>query len=101
MDFYVIGDQDTVLGFRYAGIPGTTVETADEAAGALADVTGSGKASIIIMTEHIASSIRARVNELRFGAALPLVVEIPGPEGPVEGRPTLLQLIREAVGVKF
>jgi len=101
MDFYVIGDEDTVLGFRYAGIPGRVVENAEEAAEALEDVTGRGEASIIIITEQVASSIRPRINELRFGTDLPLIAEIPGPEGPVEGRPTLLELIRQAVGVKF
>ena len=34
MDFYVLADEDTVAGFRYAGIPGrivrTTRETEDE-----------------------------------------------------------------------
>jgi len=35
MDFYVIGDEDTVLGFRYAGIAGRVVENAEEAAEAL------------------------------------------------------------------
>ena len=32
MEFYVIGDRETVLGFRLAGVRGTIVETPDETA---------------------------------------------------------------------
>jgi vacuolar-type H+-ATPase subunit F/Vma7 len=101
MDLYVIGDEDTVLGFRYAGIPGRVVEGGEEAAEVLDEVYESGEEEIIIMTEQLANTIRERVNEIRFGTALPLIVEIPGPEGPSDESPALLDMIHEAVGIRF
>ena len=52
------------------------------------------------MTDAAAQMIRDDVNQVRFEAATPIVVEIPGRGGPVEGRPALMDLIREAVGVR-
>lgn len=101
MGFYVIGDEDTVLGFRHAGVQGRVVENGDEAAEVLDEVFEPGDESIIIVTERLASSIRSHITDLRFGTALPLIVEVPGPEGPSEASPDLMEMIRDAVGIKF
>ena len=101
MGFYVIGDEDTVLGFKFAGIEGTVAHDGDEARQALDEVVQPGEQSVVIITERLAEDIRERINEIRFGAALPLIVEVPGPEGPSEEAPKLAELIREAVGIKF
>lgn len=97
----MIGDEDTVLGFRHAGVEGRVVSGGEEAAAALEEVFEPGEKSIIIVTEQVAATIRSRITELRFGAALPLIVEIPGPQGPGEETPDLMEMIRDAVGVKF
>jgi len=101
MNFFVIGDDDTVLGFRYAGVPGKAVSTPQEAAQFLKEIAGTEDELIIIITEQIANSIRRQVNAIRFGAALPLIVEIPGPGGPSEQTPELMQAIRQAVGIRI
>ena len=101
MDFYVVADEDTVQGFRYAGIRGVAVRNAQEAAAELARL-GSARADLIIITtERIAEGVRGEVDAMRFGDELPLIVEIPGPEGPSEAAPSLLRMIREAVGIKL
>ena len=100
MRYYVIGDEDTVIGFRFAGVPGEIVGTADEARAALARLAREGNVTILIIADAIADLIRAEVNALRFGFELPLVVEVPGPGGPSPERKDLLALIREAVGIK-
>jgi len=56
---------------------------------------------IIIVTEQVARWLRREIDELRYSEALPIVVEVPGPEGPVQEGPSLLRLIREAVGIRF
>jgi V/A-type H+-transporting ATPase subunit F len=101
MGFFVIGDEDTVLGFRHAGVQGRVVQDSKEAAEVLDDVFQAGDQSIIIITEKLAESIRSHITDLRFGTALPLIVEIPGPEGPSEASPDLMEMIRDAVGIKF
>ena len=100
MRYHVIGDEDTVLGFRYAGVPGEIVATADEARGALERFKRPGDVAVLIVTDTIADLVRAEVNTLRFDFELPLVVEVPGPAGPSPSRKDLLTLIREAVGIK-
>jgi len=101
MGFYVIGDEDTVRGFRFAGVDGTVAQNGEEAREALADALERHDESIIIITEKLAASVRERIQEIRFGEALPLIVEVPGPEGPQAETPDLLERIREAVGLKF
>jgi len=100
MRYHVIGDEDTVLGFRYAGIGGDLVGTADEARQALERVGRQPDVGILIITDVVADLIRDEVNAIRFGGKLPLVVEVPGPTGPSAERQDLLALIREAVGIR-
>jgi V/A-type H+-transporting ATPase subunit F len=99
--YYVIGDEDTVLGFRYGGVPGEVVSNTQEARQALARAVAQRRARILILTDLIAETIRDEVNAVRATTAWPLVVEIPGPAGPLPGKRTLLELIREAVGVRI
>jgi len=100
MKYHVIGDEDTVLGFRYAGVQGDAVEDAESAARALEGVLRRPDISILILTDAVADLIRDEVNDVRFRRAKPLVAEIPGPSGPADSRQDLLTLIREAVGIK-
>jgi V/A-type H+-transporting ATPase subunit F len=101
MEFHVVADEDTVTGFRFAGIRGTVVADAEEAAAELDRLAREQAEQVVIVTERIADSVRDRINAIRFGETLPLIVEIPGPEGPRAEGPSLLKLIREAVGIKL
>lgn len=101
MDFYVVADEDTVVGFQYAGVSGTIVQTPAEARRALDRLAVREEPFIIITTEQVANQVRERINEIRFNQELPLIVEIPGPLGPSPESPALLEMIREAVGIKF
>lgn len=100
MQYYVIGDEDTVLGFRFAGVPGEIVRTADEARAALEKFKRPGDVVVLIIADAVADLVRDEVNALRFDFELPLVVEVPGHGGPSSERKDLLALIREAVGIK-
>jgi V/A-type H+-transporting ATPase subunit F len=99
MRYTVIGDEDTVLGFRYAGVPGEIVRTREEARAALDRANRNPEIAIIIITDTTADQIREEVNAVRFDLVLPLVVEVPSPGGPSPERRDLLTLIREAVGI--
>lgn len=100
MRFYCIGDQDTVAGFRFAGVEGRVVESPAEARTALRDAAAMDDIAVIIVPQKIAAELDAEINEIRFTRAQPTIVEIPGPDGPAPGRPQLLDLIREAIGVR-
>ena len=101
MSYYVIADEDTVMGFRYAGVPGEVVENAAEAREAFARACSEEGHDIVILTEEIAAGMRDEVNRIRFEVQTPIVVEVPGAGGPMPDRPDLLHLIREAVGLRL
>ena len=101
MKFYCIGDEDTVRGFRLAGIEGYVVSNAQEAETALAAVVRRRNAGVVIITDAVAAEIREQVDAVRLDCERPLLVEIPGPQGPISGRKTLRQLVQEAVGIRI
>ncbi len=101
MNVCVVADEDTVAGFRCAGVPGIVVRNAAQAERELERFHQQGAQIVLVTTEQIANSVREKVNEIRFGEAFPLVVEIPGREGPSEESPSLERMIREAVGISF
>ncbi len=100
MSFFCIGDQDTVAGFRFAGVEGQVVESPSEAREVLLRAAADSLVSVVIITQSIAVELEKEISDIRFHRTQPAIVEIPGPEGPVEGRPKLLDLIREAIGVR-
>ena len=99
MMFYCIADEETVRGFRLAGIKAQTAATAEQAQAALADTAARPDCGVIIITEKVAAWIRPQVEMIRLERDRLLIVEIPGPEGPLSGRKSLREFVQEAVGV--
>jgi V/A-type H+-transporting ATPase subunit F len=98
--FFCIADEDTVRGFRLAGIGGQVATTAQQAAAALEAAAAHADYGIIVLTEKVAAGIREKVDAIRLAQTRPLIVEIPGPEGPLPGRKSLRQFVQEAVGIR-
>lgn len=101
MTFRCIADDDTVRGFRLAGVEGEIVATPAEAAAALDRAVGDGATGVVILTRDVANGIRERVRTLRRDFDRPLVVEIPGPLGGAEFAPDLARLVQAAVGIRL
>ncbi len=99
MKFYCIADEDTVRGFRLAGVEGCAVTSATEAADALEAAAARSGHGIVILTQPVAAWLREQVDAFRLERDDPLLVEIPGPGGPLAGRQTLRQLVQSAVGI--
>ncbi len=99
MEFYVIGDEEVVLGFRFAGVEGAAVANREEAHEAFRRATEAGDIMVLILTEQVSAMIEEEVTAWQFGGSYPLVVEVPGIEGHLENRRSLVDAIREAVGV--
>ena len=100
MKFYCIADEDTVRGFRLAGIEGHAVASPAEAAEAVRAAARRTEIGVLILTDAVAAGIRRQVDAIRMEEARPLVVEIPGPQGPMPGHKTLRQFVQEAVGIR-
>jgi len=101
MSFHIIGDQDTVLGFRFAGVPGTVVATPEEASQALRQAVSAGRCQILVLTERVERMVRTEATAHRLEATPPYLVVIEDMAGPDVDRRTLQQLIGEAVGVRM
>ena len=101
MKFFCVADEDSVRGFRLAGIEGEAVATAAEADQAIRRAAGRTDLGILILTDAVAADVRELVDDIRMNRNRPLIVEIPGPQGPMPGRKTLCQLVQEAVGIRI
>lgn len=101
MKVFIIGNQEAVLGFSLVGVHGKAVTTAAEANEALDEALSNTENGIVLITEDIAGLIQGRMDELKLRSTVPLVVEIPGPQGKAEGQPSLNEIVMRAIGVKL
>lgn len=110
MQYFVIGERELVLAFALVGVEGQSVSNRDEALECFRRVTGYGAGvtsgtitvecpKILIMTENVSVMIEDEVLEWQMTGKYPLIVEIPGLQGHLEGKKTLTDSIREAIGI--
>jgi len=101
MSFFVIGDQDTILGFRFAGVPGAAADSAEDARTALGEVTRLASCQILIVTQKVAQMLDAELTEHRLNCQPPFVVEVGDVWDTPVARKGLEQMIHEAVGIRI
>jgi V/A-type H+-transporting ATPase subunit F len=101
MKVLVIGHPNAVLGFSLAGVHGQAVATPDEVNQALDNALAAKDVGIILVTQDVARLIQARVEDLKLHSTIPLVVEIPSPEGVSPDEPTLSEVVLRAIGIKL
>ena len=91
MDIMVLGDKDTVLGFKLAGIPGAVYEESKELVKEVYD------AKILIVTESIAQKLREK--NLELDAVLAEIPDKTGSKG--LALKNISRLFESAIGVKL
>ena len=101
MDFYVIGDRETVLGLRLAGVEGCVAGDRDSALAALRNSMTRKNTGVVLVTEQLAAQMREEVDAHVFGAGTPLLLEIPGAEGASPSRPAIGDIVRKATGISL
>ncbi len=108
MEYFVIAEREIILGFKLVGVDGSIALNRAEALTAFRRVTGSGgvesvpvgeRPKILILTEDVSAMIEDEVLAWQKGSQYPLIVEIPGIHGHLEGKKSLTDAIREAVGI--
>ncbi len=97
MDYFVIGDEDTVLGFSLVGVIGQVACDKDSVEKAFDYALKRENTGIIIITISAANLIRDKVNQYMFSDEFPLLVEIPDSKHP-HGE-NLRELAQKAIGV--
>lgn len=109
-DFFVVAEEEIVLAFRMVGVDGRAASGREEALDAFRLATGRGAdpsgrpyegmgVKVLILTEEVADVLEAEALEWQLAGAFPLIVEIPSQGRPRPGRKSLVDLVREAVGV--
>jgi len=101
MKYYIIGDEDAVLGFGMVGVQGKVVQNQEEAEFAFRHALEASEVGIIIITERAAQLIRTAVDRYLFRERFPLIVEIPDRLGPVSGRVGIREMVNAAIGIKL
>jgi V/A-type H+-transporting ATPase subunit F len=115
MEYFVIGESELVTAFKFIGVDGQAVNNMDEALDIFLKITrGYNRAArtalpgenaawencrVLIITEEAADWLGSALSDWQLGGEYPLVVEIPGIMGRLPGRKTLVDSIREAIGV--
>lgn len=110
VEYFVIGERELVLAFALVGVNGCVAVNRDEALESFNRVTGQsgnsvssavvgGRPKILILTEEITEMLENEVLEWQMNGSYPLIVEIPGLQGHLEGKKTLTDSIREAIGI--
>lgn len=100
MRYFVIGDEDTVLGFSLVGTRGMVAENREQAYAALQTALENHDYGIIIITMDVADLIREEVDRYMFSETFPLIVEIPNKATGGVSR-DLKVLVNQAIGVSL
>ncbi|MDR1315352.1 MAG: ATPase V [Spirochaetales bacterium] len=99
MDFFVLGEEEIIIGFGTVGIQGRVVARREEAVAGFDYAVSLPDLKVLIITEEAASFMEEKITAWNMSGRFPLLVEVPGIQGRMEGRKTLVESIREAVGI--
>ena len=101
MKYFIIGDEDTVLGLGMVGVKGRVVRDTDGAKQAFQNALSDKEVGIVIITERAANFIRPIVDKYIFTENFPLIVEVPDRRGGVPGRKGIREMVNAAIGVNL
>ena len=101
MKYYIIGDEDAVLGFGLVGVEGRAAVSPQEAREALSAALEDKQVGIILITERVAELIRGQVDRYMYTRSFPLIVEIPDRKGPLAGKLGIREMVNQAIGIKL
>lgn len=101
MKYFIIGDEDAVLGFGMVGVRGKAVGTTAQAESAFQGALEDKEVGVIVITERAADLIRTRVDRYLFSERFPLIVEIPDRQGRLPDKPGVRELVNAAIGIKL
>lgn len=99
--FVISGSDDTLQGFRLAGVDGARAENKRQVQDALAACIADPSVGVILITEALAALCPDLIDDLKLRNKRTLVVEIPDRHGTGRAPDSITRYIREAIGVKL
>ena len=100
MTYSIIAERELVVAFSLIGVKGFIATSREEALLHFNSLTsGMQGAKILIISEQISEYLHDEVTRWQLKGDYPLIVEIPCLQGAMEGKKSLQDAIREAVGV--
>ena len=94
----VIGDKDSILGFKAVGFDAFEAADKDAAENALHAAAATGEYAVIFITERAAAAISEAIDRYK-DEVLPAIVPIPGNAGPTGlGMANVMKSVERAIG---
>lgn len=98
----VVGESFVVAGFRLAGVDRTfIVSESAESCRKINELLEDQTLGIIITTEKIVEECDRKTKQRIEAAAKPIVITVPGMEGPLEQSESISKLIKRALGIEL
>jgi V/A-type H+/Na+-transporting ATPase subunit F len=98
LGIYVIGSEDTVIGFGLIGLSGKVVRTVKEAQTILSEVAQKKEYKIIIINSRLIDGIEEFVTDYRLNPENPVLVEIPDETG-AAAYESVKDLLKRSIGI--
>ena len=97
--FLLSSDDDTLTGFRLAGVEGTLVESEESLKTAFLNARNDETVGIVLVTRSISAAYPGTILEEKKRAGL-LITEIPDMKNPTAGTDSITAYVRDAVGIQ-
>ena len=101
MTIIVMGDRETVLGFRLVGLEGIEVTDRNTALSGLQMAIEQKACGLILVTDPVAQLVRDAFDARAYGTGFPLVLEIPNGMGPAPSRQDIHAIVAKGIGVSL
>lgn len=99
MKFFCVADEDTVRGFRLAGIDGVPVASPEDFRQALTAAVADPEVGTVLWNACPGDTAQPLIDALRIARACPLFVEVPSPCHPRLPGSATDPMIRGALGI--
>lgn len=100
MRMYLLSsDDDTLTGFRLAGVEGTLVENEEALKAAFGFARKEKTVGIVLVTRSLSAAYPSVILEEKKRAGL-LITEIPDMKNPTAGTDSITAYVRDAVGIQ-
>jgi vacuolar-type H+-ATPase subunit F/Vma7 len=98
----IIGDSDTITGFRLVGVEGVEVSSVDEAEQAFDKALQRSDLAMIILSQAFSfqEKMHEKIETVRRERRTPLIVEVPPSHGP-KGEGHLADVISKTLGFRL